>query len=68
MLGGFELKGRQRASCRLDGAAVVEGEDQHQCQEGQRKPLHPSPDHAATPIVGSFVGRHSSLSLLRRLM
>jgi hypothetical protein len=70
MLRGFELEG-QRASCRLDGTTVVEWGDQHQGQEGQRKPLHSSPNHAATPTVGPFGGRrrnHSSLSLPRRLM
>lgn len=62
---GFELKRSQRARCRLDGAAVIEGGDQHQGQEGQRKPVHLSPDHAAATGVGPFDGRreeHSSWS------
>lgn len=54
---GFELKGSQRARCRLDGAAVTEGGDQHQGQDAQRKPVHLSPDHAAATGVGLFGGR-----------
>lgn len=68
---GFELQRTQRARCCLDGAAMIEGGDQHQGQEGQRKPVHLSPDHArATGLepLGGRRGKHWFLSLPRQLI
>jgi len=69
MLASFEVEG-QRASCRLNTAALIERRGQHQGKDGQRIPQDSTTGHATDPIIGPFDGhrrKHLFFFLPRQL-